>query len=393
MTEQNPPLYLEAGCYTAEDDRNLTRALVCAEGVHDKRGGNMAPTQTSPPSMAVRVGSGSAFIQGDTTTFQGMYYALNAGQTIVPIGSAADPTDNRYDLIVARVYDDQYDGSGRNEWVLEWVEGMPSPVPAPPATPPSSVVVAQVLVRAGATTIINSDLSTALTPQAELCRTLMPPLRTFVQKFTPGTYTITPPSDWQTVRVRLWGAGGGSGSVAATPAGYQAEGGPGGGGAYSETVIDFTDNILTGTPTLVVGSGGAAGIGPTGNGGTGGSTSFLGYTAGGGGFGFAGVARNSTGITGSGGGGQATGGADIELRGSDAMYGRVDSGIAMRMSHGAPGALGSGARMPTGAGAGGAGLQGYTPGGGASPAINSVSQPARDGGLGGEGMAVLEWTY
>ena len=393
MTEVNPPLYLEDGCYTAEDDRNLTRALICNEGVHDKRGLSLAVAARSPAIMGIRVGTGSAFVQGDSATFQGMYYVLNAGNVDLPI-DPADPTDARIDRVVGHVYDSQYDSGPLDEWRIEVVGGMPSPAPAPPALPASSVHLGYVNVPAGASSIVQGNIVLDEVPQAKLCRTLAPDTRTDATAYTPGTYSITPPGTWQTLRIKLWGGGGGSGSCAATNASQQAEGGPGGGAAYIEHVIDYSDGAFTWPQTLVVGAGGLAGVTPDGNGAGGGSTTFLGFTAGGGGAGLHGIARSTTGITGAGNGGVPSGGAFVMIEGSDAVYGRVDSGVAMRMSHGAAAAGGGGGECrPSGAGAGGAGITGRAPGGGAAGAVNSINQAARNGGVGGAGRAILEWTY
>ena len=393
MAEVNPPLYMESGCYTAEDDRNLTRALICAEGVHDLRGLSMAVVARSPAIMGIRVGTGSAFVQGDSATFQGMYYVLNAGSVDMPI-DPADPTDARIDRVVARVHDSQYDAGPLDEWRLEVISGMPSPAPAAPALPPSSVHLGYVTVPAGATSIVAGNVDRSSVPQAALCRTLVPNTRTTATVYGAGSYSITPPTTWQTLRLRLWGGGGGSGSCAATGATQQAEGGPGGGAGYVEHVIDYDGGAFTWPQTLVVGAGGAAGAAPNGNGAQGGDTTFLGFIAGGGGAGLHGVARSTTGITGSGNGGSVSGGAMIQIEGSDAVYGRVESGVAMRMSHGAAAAGGGGgACRPSGAGSGGSGITGRAPGGGAAGAINSINQSARPGGVGAAGRAILEWAY
>ncbi|MFG3495455.1 hypothetical protein [Streptomyces sp. NPDC047928] len=62
-------------------------------------------------------------------------------------GDASNP---RIDLVVLRVYDTQYDASGRTEAVLEIVKGTPAGTPEVPATPDAALPLARVTVPAGA---------------------------------------------------------------------------------------------------------------------------------------------------------------------------------------------------------------------------------------------------
>ncbi|MFG2940899.1 hypothetical protein [Streptomyces sp. NPDC048282] len=96
--------------------------------------------------MTAGVSHGRAVIQGTVT--QGAYpVALDEDITVTfPDG---DAQYNRIDLLVLRVYDDAYDGSGRTEATVEIIRGTPAATPAVPALPALALALAQVTVRAG----------------------------------------------------------------------------------------------------------------------------------------------------------------------------------------------------------------------------------------------------
>src|SRR5699024_4312989 len=62
-----------------------------------------------------------------------------------------DGSNDRIDIIVARVYDDDHDGSGQREAVTELITGTPGPSPAPPVTPAGALLLARVSVPADGT--------------------------------------------------------------------------------------------------------------------------------------------------------------------------------------------------------------------------------------------------
>jgi hypothetical protein len=102
-------------------------------------------------------------VEGEATIYQGMYFVENRGTLNVPL-VAADPTNGRIDLIVARVRDEQYTGGiSGSPWEIVAIAGAPAPSPAPPARPSNSIALAQVAVAAAAT-VINTGNITDLRP-------------------------------------------------------------------------------------------------------------------------------------------------------------------------------------------------------------------------------------
>jgi hypothetical protein len=97
--------------------------------------------------MTATVGPGRAVIQG--SALQGAYpVALDADITLTfPDG---DAQYDRIDVVVLRVYDDAFDGSGRSEAAVEIVPGTPAATPAVPTLPALTLPLANVTVRAGA---------------------------------------------------------------------------------------------------------------------------------------------------------------------------------------------------------------------------------------------------
>lgn len=165
MTEQSPS-YLQNACTTARGDRMVTASLVCEEGVAHLDAGSLLVTDGAS-GLQVSVAAGAGFVDGTQIANQGTYHVFNdAAKTLT--ASAADPTDDRIDLVVARVYDSEYSGA-LDEWRLELVTGAASPSPAPPALPANSLVLAELLINAGSSTIAPGDITDARV-SAVLCQ-------------------------------------------------------------------------------------------------------------------------------------------------------------------------------------------------------------------------------
>lgn len=165
MTLLQPPSYCEsAQCYTPQQDRLLWGSIICTEGVQN--GFVVSPGG----GMSVDISAGAGFIQGDAIANEGMYWVSSTAtenRTLAP----SDPTDPRYDLIVAQI-------EPNCTWVLTVITGTPAPVPPIPGTPPSAIVIGLVRVPAGlvAVTINNIELGEPNfpAPVAELCSGVMP---------------------------------------------------------------------------------------------------------------------------------------------------------------------------------------------------------------------------
>ncbi len=139
----------------------------------------LAPSASSTPDGGVQIASGLAYQNGQT-----VLVATQQGVNILPgsypngTGLAADATYNRIDVVyilyaqgqsnlqtrsfappnetpyTQSVYTEFVDG-----WTLSVVHGVASATPAVPSAPSGSVVLAQVLVPAAATTITSSDIT------------------------------------------------------------------------------------------------------------------------------------------------------------------------------------------------------------------------------------------
>lgn len=169
MAEIQPPSFM-TGCYTPQQFRLLWGSVLCDEGVADRAGGDLLVTP-SEPGLSVDVAAGQAWIYGDTVADQSIYgvYSNSVKHLVL---ATANPTDPRVDLIVATVRDATYSGTD-NDWVIQVVQGVASPAPTPPVAPSSSIVLAQIAVPAGATSLTAGNITDTRT-QAKLCSAMIP---------------------------------------------------------------------------------------------------------------------------------------------------------------------------------------------------------------------------
>lgn len=157
MTAQNPALYLQGANHPAEDFRHLiSKTFGGRDGV--VQGDGLAVTEKSgTPDMSVDVSEGTVLVAGDEATYQGLYLCHNRGNTNLAI-SASDPTNPRWDLIVAQVEDSDYSGA-TDAWKLAVVTGTAAASPAFPTVPDNAFVLAVVAVDAAASSIVNADIT------------------------------------------------------------------------------------------------------------------------------------------------------------------------------------------------------------------------------------------
>ena len=267
MAELQDPAYLQEGCITAQGDRQVLASMVCTEGVAlgSSAGGDLEVTQRAAgANMSVDVASGNAFIQGTDAAWQGMYHVSNDAAENLTI-TAADPTDDRIDLIVATVRDSTYAGAN-DDWLLQVVTGTPSPAPAPPSLPDNSLVLAEVLVGAGVTSIVDADITDERV-YWESCAGGSSLLDTLV--FTANdTFVKADYPSLEYVDVEVQASGGGGGGAAATS---ESVGAGGASGAYARGIIDAAS--LAASETITVGAA-AAGAGGAADGTDGNPSSF-----------------------------------------------------------------------------------------------------------------------
>lgn len=146
-------------------DRRRWLSLTHDEGVASATAWKVSET-AGAPSMAVAVAANvdMALVQGDAISQQGLYaIAPHSGVATLTV-AAADATNPRIDLIVLRAYDDTHDGSTFNKATLEIIAGAASAgadhdnLTGAPAVPGSAILLATLLVRTGAVSVLNTDL-------------------------------------------------------------------------------------------------------------------------------------------------------------------------------------------------------------------------------------------
>jgi hypothetical protein len=154
MALRTPPSWLQNGSHTAENDRlTTTGSLWGASGV--VRSADLAVTAGT--GMNLNVASGWAAIVGTYQTNMGTYMAYNDATATATI-TTADPTNPRIDLVCITVNDAAYSGS-LNSVAINVVTGTPAGSPAVPSTPTNSVVLAQIAVGAGVTSITSGNIT------------------------------------------------------------------------------------------------------------------------------------------------------------------------------------------------------------------------------------------
>lgn len=149
---------LQTESLSADADRLIGDVLLEA-GVVGVADDSFEVTEDTGSNLQVKVGSGSV---GDKCVIKrdGRVYILkhsNATHTLAL--SAADANNDRIDLIIARLYDDEADSSGNTYGDIEVVEGTPAPVPAAPSVPDGAIALAEVLVEEDATAVQNADIT------------------------------------------------------------------------------------------------------------------------------------------------------------------------------------------------------------------------------------------
>lgn len=155
MTLQTPPSWLQAGTYTAEQDRLIQQAIYSTSGTVGT--GSLAITAQGSPNMTVNAAAGWCAIVGSGSPNLGAYVAYNNATTILTI-TTANPTNPRIDRVVVTVNDAAYSGSTNNV-VFTVIAGTPAVSPTAPATPANSISLATIAVAAATTTITSGNIT------------------------------------------------------------------------------------------------------------------------------------------------------------------------------------------------------------------------------------------
>ena len=155
MALRTPPSWLQNGSHPAENDRLSMQSIIATTGIIGTS--SLAVTQASTPGMAVQVATGWGAIVGNYTTNMGVYQFYNDAATQLSV-TAADPTNPRIDRVVVTVNDSYYTGSTNNV-TFTVVAGTAAASPVAPATPTNSLSLATIAVAAGATSIVNANIT------------------------------------------------------------------------------------------------------------------------------------------------------------------------------------------------------------------------------------------
>jgi hypothetical protein len=108
MTLSQAPLLTDGASHPAQQFRLMTYALARGnQGI--SQGADLKVTQEGTPGAGVQMASGTATINGQADAFQGAYTASNVGADTIGIASTGGST--RYDMVVLRVLDPEYEGS------------------------------------------------------------------------------------------------------------------------------------------------------------------------------------------------------------------------------------------------------------------------------------------
>lgn len=151
---------------SAEDFRLALTGLLTPAGAMQARGGvvpGSGGALSKVSGMTVRTAPVQVWVDGTSGTTQGMYL-LTSDANVDKVLADGDATRDRIDLIVARVKDNAYDGSGATAPSVDVVQGAYAAVgqqPVAPALPASSEYIGQVRVNAG-TTSGSGGISTGL---------------------------------------------------------------------------------------------------------------------------------------------------------------------------------------------------------------------------------------
>ena len=152
----NPAYVLDSEDHTAEEFRHMIRSVTRgAQGPIDAN--DLVVDEASTPDMSVDVAAGECLIVGTESVDQNTYLCHNPSSVNLAI-AAADATNDRYDIVIAKVEDSAYSGA-TDAWSLAVVTGTPAATPADPALPDNHIPLARVEVAALAASIVDADIT------------------------------------------------------------------------------------------------------------------------------------------------------------------------------------------------------------------------------------------
>lgn len=156
MAVVNPPVWLEAGTYTAEMDRLVTGLLIdrnytTAGALLSLDTGVVGPKDqlqvTANGTMNVNISAGIAVVPRQTLDPPGVYLCYN--NSSISLTVPTQPSNQRNDILCARVNDAEEGGTGDN-WEIILVAGTASSSPVDPTVPTNYVKLARLNVKSAA---------------------------------------------------------------------------------------------------------------------------------------------------------------------------------------------------------------------------------------------------
>lgn len=153
------PVWMQNGTFASAQDRTLVDNLWGTDGVINV--GDLAVSQRAAgTNLSVDIASGVGVCTGDDTPAQGKYLVRHLnGPTNVALTTAPGTGLSRIDLIVARIQDAAVIGGSNNNFIFDKVTGTSASTPSAPALPDSCLLLAQVLVGANVTVIVNANIT------------------------------------------------------------------------------------------------------------------------------------------------------------------------------------------------------------------------------------------
>lgn len=143
----------------AKGDSTLAGLLSGRGGIVQRASGyNMLLSQVGGGNMTVNMEPGVCYVPGTEALTQGGYWVVNDASLNVSGFAAAHATLNRTDTVYIKVNDQVYSGALNNA-VVGIATGTPGGAAGSLAGINNALMIGQVTVRAGATSIITSDIS------------------------------------------------------------------------------------------------------------------------------------------------------------------------------------------------------------------------------------------
>lgn len=151
--------WLQAGDYSAREDRLVIAAAVPTEQVIDPAGGGLLVTQRAAGTdMSVDVAAGIAVIEGDDQADQGNYVARNTAAANVA-GITAPGSNSWIVIVYLQVRDPDAGGSAGDDAALGFVTGTAAASPVAPTLPDSAIELARITIPTGTVAITNAMIS------------------------------------------------------------------------------------------------------------------------------------------------------------------------------------------------------------------------------------------